>query len=370
MSVNLVKSRTVFFPDIPREIGQQPALYKHFQEIEEEMAKQTVGLYDNDAVLRDALNTAVTVAVTTAGDIPIATGSDWGILPIGAANEIMFVNGTQPDWTTPATLGIPAITAATTGAMIYFAGTTGWMHIASGSEGQYMVYKTDSGRGVWTTDLGPKNDPSTTEGAILYSTNSTWATLSPGATGQVLTMTTGLPQWITNTVAGWQVDINTTISYTGTENTVLTDTLSTSCLYRMTLVIRTTGSSNVYTPILRFATGAANIHYYDFIYGKDDGTVYSTGSDGGDKIVLPPYVTETRAFANINGAFQYFLNATGTDEGISGNLNYGYSHNSTHNRGHANFVYGTVSTTLWMLFGGHATATHTVGIVLEKLTVS
>lgn len=235
MTVNLVKSRTVFFPDIPREIGKQPAIYQHFQEIEEEMTKQTMGLFDNDAVLRDALNTAVTVQVTAAGDIPIATGSDWGVLAIGNTNEIMFVSGTQPAWTTPATLGIPAITAATTGAMIYFAGTTGWMHIASGSENQHFVYKTDSGRGVWTTWGGPSSAP-TTDGQIIFSTASAWTSLAPGSSGQVLTMNATTPQWSAPSVGGylsrWAALTSVSALFTGATGTVSVAGLNATGIYR------------------------------------------------------------------------------------------------------------------------------------------
>lgn len=207
MTIDLVKSRTVFFPDIPAGLGKTPDLYLHLQSLQEEASKQIVGLFDNDSVLRDALNTAVSVAVTATGDMVTATGTAWGVLPIGAANQIMFVDGTQPGWTTPATLGIPAITAATTGAMIYMNKTTGWMHIEAGLDSQQLVYKTDSCRGVWITNLGPTNDPTDTDGKMLVSSGSAWVTVTQGAAGQVLTISGTMPQWLAGAGTGVQANL-------------------------------------------------------------------------------------------------------------------------------------------------------------------
>jgi hypothetical protein len=59
MSIDLPKSRSTFFPEIPSELGKNSALYQHLQALQEEMTKQVSGLFDNSAVLRDVLDSGV-----------------------------------------------------------------------------------------------------------------------------------------------------------------------------------------------------------------------------------------------------------------------------------------------------------------------
>jgi hypothetical protein len=227
MSVNLAKSRNVFFPEVPASMGGNSDLFMHFTDLQDEMTRQVVGLFDNDAILRDALNTAVSVAVTAKGDMVYATGSGWGVLPVSGSGTMLMSDGTVPRWDDPNVLGIPTIPVASMGAIIFYKKTTGWAGLVMGSVGQELVLATTGP--VWTSkDANIVSVSGATTGGMIVHSGGDWVPLAKGNSGQTLVMGASVPAW--GSGGGWNVI--TTVA-TNSVNSIVVAGLSSTGHYRV-----------------------------------------------------------------------------------------------------------------------------------------
>ena len=124
----------------------------------------------------------------TAGTLPVLAGGTGTTTSTGSGNVVL---STSPTLVTPA-LGTPSSVNLTNATNVPVNQATGTLAIANGGTGQ-------------TTAANAFNalNPMTTTGDIIYEDSpSTAARLPIGTTGQVLTVTGGIPSWITPATGG------------------------------------------------------------------------------------------------------------------------------------------------------------------------
>jgi hypothetical protein len=128
--------------------------------------------------------------LTTRGDVLRRGASATERLALGAANSVLYSDGTDVTYTTLLAL-MAAVLGSTQGQVLYHNGTN-WTALAVGTAGDAL---TTGGAGAdpsWSTIL-----PSGTQGDVLYYNGSAWVVLAAGTSGQVLqTQGAGAnPQW-------------------------------------------------------------------------------------------------------------------------------------------------------------------------------
>ena len=125
---------------------------------------------------------------------------------------------------------------------------TSMMDLKGGTTGQVLAKNSNTDMDfVWSADAAGMTNPMTTTGDTIYSSSgSTPARRAIGTTGQVLTVSGGVPTWATPS-AGKIIQVITTSTATSTNLT----TTSYTDLTNMTVTITPTSASST---ILFFAT--------------------------------------------------------------------------------------------------------------------
>lgn len=148
--------------------------------------------------VRDSIAASAVGIVTTAGDLPYATGLNaLSRLPIGSTGKVLTVVGGLPAWASPTTSAL-----TTRGDLLTMDATPALTRLAIGAANRVL---TSSGTDPqWSAQLPNAALNLTTAGDLLYASSSTvLARIAIGATGSVLTSDGSTPSWSTTpTVAG------------------------------------------------------------------------------------------------------------------------------------------------------------------------
>lgn len=203
--------------------------------------------------------------------------------------------------------------------------------LKGGTTGQVLKKNTNTDMDfVWSSDATGMTNPMTTTGDTIYSSSgSTPARLGIGSTGQVLTVSGGIPSWATpgagkvvqivNVVYGTQVfSSSSTFADTG-----LTATITPTSASNKVLVIlsqngmqKRNSNTGIELRLLRNGTTIRNPGYYD---GENDaatrnqfGSVAMSFLDSPASTSAQTYKTTFNSYQNSNGVYVQFNGSEST----------------------------------------------------------
>jgi hypothetical protein len=208
---------------------------------------------------------------TTLGDITYAsaTANTNTRLGIGTAGQVLAVSGGGvPAWTTTAD-----VTPLTTKGDL-FTFTTADARIGVGANGTVLTADSAEATGLkWATPTVGMTNPMTTTGDTIYSSSgSTPARLGIGTTGQVLTVSGGVPAWATPAAGGGMTLIGSS-SLSGASVTI--SSIPSTYKHLMILVERAYSSSSDYPMALRFNSDTGSNYNNKTLYGQTDANSYA-----------------------------------------------------------------------------------------------
>jgi hypothetical protein len=198
---------------------------------------------------------------------------------------------------------------------------TSMADLKGGTTGQVLAKASNTDMDfVWSADAAGMTNPMTTTGDTIYSSSgSTPARRAIGTTGQVLTVSGGLPTWATPAAAGGKTLLSTT-ALSGTSTTVSSISASYTDLYVYVLAAPATGNT------VSFTFNSYSGWYGYYLRGGNSGTpaVSDTNgtstinsinnfdnSDGGAfDVFVPQY--KTSGAGKYKMAQYNFLNSNGT----------------------------------------------------------
>ena len=166
----------------------------------------------------------LTITSEAAGDILYSTGSAFTKLPIGTAGQVLAVTAGLPSWIAAPATGVTSITAGTglTGGVITSTGTIALDLTYSPTwTGTHTFSNAIVFAAAQTFNAVKLTIPSQATGDVLYASSaSAWTRLGVGTDGQVLTLASGLPSWITPAPTG----VTSITAGTGLTGGVITST--------------------------------------------------------------------------------------------------------------------------------------------------
>jgi hypothetical protein len=188
--------------------------------------------------------------------------------------------------------------------------------LKGGTTGQVLKKNSNTDMDfVWSADSAGMTNPMTTTGDTIYSSSgSTPARLGIGSTGQVLTVSSGLPAWATPSSGGMTLISTTTLSSTSTTISSIPSTYT-----NLQMVFRNAAHGTTSNFFLRFNGVTSNSYSYGFnnnpalsgYFGFDNGAAPVTTATYNSIVNIYDYAnTATALCKQVDLLTTYAMNAT------------------------------------------------------------
>jgi hypothetical protein len=152
--------------------------------------------------------------LTTSGDLLTYNGTDNIRLAVGSAGQVLTISGGIPTWAAPATSGTVTSVALTVPSFLSVSGspitTAGTLAVTF--SGTAIPIANGGTNAVTAASAFNNLNPMTTTGDLIYEASSNVAArLAIGTTGQILTVTGGIPTWAAPATNGTVTSVALTV---------------------------------------------------------------------------------------------------------------------------------------------------------------